>query len=88
MTFHSQKSIEEWRFVFWVSAGIALIGAVIYGLFSSSELQPWDPAYTRTIEIDVPMKLYQSYIKQPEESSTESDKQVEICTKPLIDDLT
>ncbi|CAG9768368.1 unnamed protein product [Ceutorhynchus assimilis] len=33
--------ISEWQIVFYLSAGIYLFGAVVYGTFASGELQPW-----------------------------------------------
>ncbi|XP_023310014.1 sialin [Anoplophora glabripennis] len=36
-----KKSADDWRIVFYISAGIYLVGAVIYGLFASGEIQPW-----------------------------------------------
>ncbi|XP_018578564.1 sialin-like, partial [Anoplophora glabripennis] len=36
-----EKSADDWRIVFYISAGIYLVGAVIYGLFASGEIQPW-----------------------------------------------
>ncbi|KAJ8952109.1 hypothetical protein NQ314_007602 [Rhamnusium bicolor] len=34
-------SADDWRVVFYISSGIYLFGAVIYGLFASGELQSW-----------------------------------------------
>ncbi|KAF7267420.1 hypothetical protein GWI33_019354 [Rhynchophorus ferrugineus] len=33
--------VHEWQIVFYISAGIYLFGAIIYGSFASGELQPW-----------------------------------------------
>lgn len=35
------KSAEEWRIVFFISAGIYLFGCVIYWFWASGEVQPW-----------------------------------------------
>ena len=43
--------MEEWRFVFWSTAGVAVLGSLTYGLFSSSELVPWDSLPSQEIEI-------------------------------------
>lgn len=32
---------EEWRIIFIIASGIYLIGAVIYGLYASGEIQSW-----------------------------------------------
>uniref|UniRef100_A0A023ET50 Sialin n=1 Tax=Aedes albopictus TaxID=7160 RepID=A0A023ET50_AEDAL len=37
----SNKSDDEWRVVFYIAAGIYLIGCVIYWIWASGELQPW-----------------------------------------------
>ncbi|XP_050307576.1 sialin-like [Anthonomus grandis grandis] len=33
--------IHEWQTVFYISAGIYLVGAILYGSMASGELQPW-----------------------------------------------
>jgi MFS transporter, ACS family, solute carrier family 17 (sodium-dependent inorganic phosphate cotransporter), other len=35
------QSAEEWKTVFYISAGIYLIGCVIYWIWASGEVQPW-----------------------------------------------
>ncbi|XP_026729511.1 vesicular glutamate transporter 1 isoform X1 [Trichoplusia ni] len=37
----TDKSAEQWRYVFFLSSGIYLLGAAVYGAWSSAELQPW-----------------------------------------------
>ncbi|XP_049865733.1 vesicular glutamate transporter 1-like isoform X1 [Pectinophora gossypiella] len=37
----TNKTVEEWRLVFFISAAIYLIGAIVYGIFASGEKQPW-----------------------------------------------
>ncbi|XP_061679481.1 sialin isoform X2 [Syngnathoides biaculeatus] len=39
--FTEDHTMEGWRKVFWVSAGVNLSAAVIYTLFGSGEVQPW-----------------------------------------------
>ncbi|XP_055340832.1 putative inorganic phosphate cotransporter [Paramacrobiotus metropolitanus] len=36
-------SIQNWKIVFFIAAGMYLFGAVIYWVFGSAEKQPWDP---------------------------------------------
>lgn len=38
--FHFQTE-DEWKIVFYISAGIYLIGCVIYWFWASGEVQPW-----------------------------------------------
>lgn len=33
--------VEEWRNVFYVAAGIYLVGALLYWLMVSAKVQPW-----------------------------------------------
>lgn len=35
------QTAEEWRLVFYISAGIYLVGCVVYWFWASGEVQPW-----------------------------------------------
>ncbi|XP_045172242.2 uncharacterized transporter slc-17.2-like isoform X3 [Mercenaria mercenaria] len=35
------QSSEEWRVVFYMSAGVSMFAALLYGIFANSELAPW-----------------------------------------------
>ncbi|KAL4226610.1 hypothetical protein ACF0H5_014593 [Mactra antiquata] len=35
------ETIEEWRTVFYISAAVAVFGAIVYGLFSNDEVVEW-----------------------------------------------
>ena len=37
----AQNTIDEWRMLYWVSAGILLLGAVLFALMASGDVQPW-----------------------------------------------
>ncbi|XP_058832664.1 sialin [Topomyia yanbarensis] len=37
----SNKTDDEWRVVFYIAAGIYLVGCIIYWFWASGELQPW-----------------------------------------------
>ncbi|XP_055627576.1 sialin [Toxorhynchites rutilus septentrionalis] len=37
----ANKTDDEWRVVFYIAAGIYLVGCVIYWFWASGELQPW-----------------------------------------------
>lgn len=44
----TNKTAEEWRVVFFISAGIYLVGCVIYWFWASGEVQPWAlPGHTK-----------------------------------------
>ncbi|XP_037549458.1 sialin [Nematolebias whitei] len=55
--FTEDHSLEGWRKVFWVAAGINVGGAIFYTLLGSGKVQPWadteenraEPARTRTV---------------------------------------
>lgn len=36
-----QDTQEEWRNVFYVCAAFCVVGIVVFGLFSSGEIQEW-----------------------------------------------
>lgn len=36
-----QHSLEGWRKVFWLAAGISLFGTLFYSIFGSAKMQPW-----------------------------------------------
>uniref|UniRef100_T1KJA1 Major facilitator superfamily (MFS) profile domain-containing protein n=2 Tax=Tetranychus urticae TaxID=32264 RepID=T1KJA1_TETUR len=42
---HEGNSISEWNSVFLVAAGLFVIGTVVFVLFGSADLQPWDPGH-------------------------------------------
>ncbi|XP_053397630.1 sialin-like [Mercenaria mercenaria] len=44
---------EEWRLVFFITAGISLFAAVLYGIFADSELAPWAQGKEDPIEMEV-----------------------------------
>ena len=54
LVFVLQDTIEEWRVLFLIATGCAVVGALVFGLFSSSERAPWaaepDKEITVTIE--------------------------------------
>lgn len=37
-----QSSLEEWRFVFWITLGFTLLRTIIYIVLGSAEIQPWN----------------------------------------------
>jgi len=47
--------VLEWRLVFWIMMVVMAASSVVYGVFGSGELQPWD-------------NLQQHYLKENEKS--------------------
>lgn len=35
------QTVEKWKIVFYISAGIYLFGCLVYWFFASGEVQPW-----------------------------------------------
>lgn len=33
--------MEEWRIVFFITAGVYAVGCIVYWIWCTSELQPW-----------------------------------------------
>jgi len=44
----SQQGASGWQIVFYIASGIYLVGAVVYGLCASGELQSWAKEEDRT----------------------------------------
>lgn len=40
--FFLQRTLKQWRDVFWVTFGVCLFSSVVYCVFSSAEVQPWN----------------------------------------------
>lgn len=45
-----QSSLREWRAVFWISFGIFIVTTVVYVLWASGEVQPWNYPPEQSIE--------------------------------------
>lgn len=37
-----QVTVEEWRFVFWITLAMFVVTTVIYSIWASGEVQPWN----------------------------------------------
>lgn len=59
------NSPEEWRHVFFLSAGLVCVASVVYGLGASSELAPW--AGPDPIEIEVEIRTEIKTMKKIQE---------------------
>ena len=42
LTPNLQNGIEEWRIVFWISAAVFFSATVIFWIFGSADIQPWN----------------------------------------------
>ncbi|XP_055298962.1 putative inorganic phosphate cotransporter [Sitodiplosis mosellana] len=49
------SSFEQWRLVFWVSFGVSMIRTVVYTIWASAEVQPWnEPRESETTQLENP----------------------------------
>ena len=56
-----QPTRERWQVVFWISAGVCLVGLTSFALFSSGKEQPWvSPEYLEAQEAKRQMKRHKS----------------------------
>ena len=53
MSLFFQGTGAEWRNVFYICAGLDLVGALVFGSFSSGEVQPW----SRTNNLELVIKV-------------------------------
>lgn len=37
-----QSSLHEWRFVFWVTFGVATVRTIAYLIWAKADVQPWN----------------------------------------------
>lgn len=42
MFVYRQSTLEQWRFVFWITFVISMVRITIFVLFGSAEVQPWN----------------------------------------------
>ncbi|KAL4223208.1 hypothetical protein ACF0H5_016680 [Mactra antiquata] len=67
------QTVEEWRVVFYISAGVSTFACVIYGLFANNELAPWSDSNT-DVEIQV----------KPPRSSCDNDVDKKLMDAPSV----
>lgn len=39
---HFEQTVDEWRYVFYISGAVSLLGCVAFGLLASGEKQEWN----------------------------------------------
>lgn len=49
---NENPSLENWRLVFFIAAGVYFVEAVIYNIFASSTEQPWNSLETKETNND------------------------------------
>ncbi|XP_043485496.1 sialin-like [Polistes fuscatus] len=76
---NERNGIEEWRVMFWISAGVFISATVLFWIFGSAQIQPWnDLSHVKPAEIsdeekqmtvtELPMKELQT------ENTSESER--------------
>ncbi|XP_055326573.1 sialin-like [Sitodiplosis mosellana] len=51
------SSLEEWRFVFWITLGFTILRSVIYIVWGSAEIQPWNHRPARNVTPECGIKV-------------------------------
>lgn len=66
------STLQQWRTVFWVTFGINAIRTIVYSLWASGEIQPWnEPENVNTFESQkITETEKESTIKNQYEDST------------------
>lgn len=77
--------MNEWRVVFWTAFVIFGLTSVIYGIWASGEMQPWNNPEKQPLEEDgdVDDKSEQNVKEKIEEKNEENDQTED---KTVIDD--
>lgn len=53
-----QQTADEWRIVFYITAGISVFACVVYGLFANNEHAPWaDTRENMEIKVELSSNL-------------------------------
>lgn len=63
--------MHEWRSVFWITFVILTISAIVYSLWGSGELQPWNNPDNMTV-------------LKTKNNSTKADIPLECCTTSSV----
>jgi len=70
------RTPEEWRTVFLITAGVYALGALLYGLLASGEKQDWADGDTGLLDVEKEKNEFYSYTeKDYSYGATESNGQ-------------
>ncbi|XP_055326564.1 putative inorganic phosphate cotransporter [Sitodiplosis mosellana] len=68
-----QSTLEQWRFVFWITFGVSIVRIIIFVMWGSAEIQPWNNPQSKTS----PESGTQN--KKEENGNTSEDRKGENC---------
>ncbi|CAK9829816.1 SLC17A5 [Anthophora retusa] len=74
---NERNGIEEWRAMFWISAAVFTSATILFWLFGSAEIQPWNDSskYAESTMADEEKELAELPIKvSPTEENEESER--------------
>lgn len=52
-----QRSLDEWRTVFWLAFGIFHVTNLVYVVYASGDIQPWNTPHLMNKQSDDPIVL-------------------------------
>lgn len=76
--------MNEWRIVFWTAFVIFAITSIIYGIWASGEMQPWNNPEKEPLEEDG--DIDNKSVENVKENTVEKDTKVEDGTQEVKSD--
>ena len=52
MIYPSQRTVNEWRVVFWIAFGVFMVTNLVYVIWASGETQPWNTPHLMNKSIE------------------------------------
>ena len=43
-----QSTLEQWRFVFWITFGVSIVRIIVFVIWGSAVVQPWNDGNRKT----------------------------------------
>lgn len=66
--------MEEWRIMFWISAIVFISATVLFWIFGSAEIQPWNSSQTKVPTISEEEKGLNETTKNAIADPTEAEE--------------
>ena len=70
-----QNGIDEWRVVFWLSAVVFISATVLFWIFGSADIQPWNDLNQSKSEAIVEEEMKMTDIKGKELQSEDEENE-------------
>lgn len=69
--------MEEWRIMFWISAVVFISATILFWLFGSAEIQPWnDSSHIKVPTSDEEKQINETTTKEAAETETEENERL------------